>query len=149
MRIRDWSSDVCSSDLDLKLTEGASLLATDAEVKTLEALLAKRDDIDNYVAYVGTGSPRFYLPLDQQLPAANFAQFVVRADGTESRETLRRWLVEEVAPRFPELQLRVTRLESGPPVGSPDRKSVVSGRSVSVRVDLGGGRVMKKKNKPD
>src|SRR3546814_8569452 len=105
MRISDWSSDVCSSDLtafyrrfrgwvgwclrhrwlvigatvlvfmlsllmfrfvpqqffpasarlelmvDLKLTEGASLLATDAEVKKLEALLAKRDDIDNYVAY--------------------------------------------------------------------------------------------------
>jgi multidrug efflux pump len=31
------------------------------------------------VAYVGTGSPRFYLPLDQQLPAASFAQFVVLA----------------------------------------------------------------------
>ncbi len=28
-------------------------------------------------SYVGTGSPRFYLPLDQQLPQASFAQFVV------------------------------------------------------------------------
>src|SRR3546814_7229133 len=71
--------------VDLKLTEGASLLATDAEVKTLEALLAKRDDIDNYVAYVGTGSPRFYLPLDQQLPAASFAQIVVLTRDIEAR----------------------------------------------------------------
>src|SRR3546814_11524399 len=30
---------------------------------------------------------------------------------------------------------------------APDRKSVVSGKSVSVRVDLGGRRIIKKKNK--
>src|SRR3546814_11969809 len=32
-----------------------------------------------------------------------------------------------------------------PPVGIPDRKSVVRGKSVSVRVDLGGRRIIKKK----
>ncbi|TAK37599.1 MAG: efflux RND transporter permease subunit [Lysobacteraceae bacterium] len=105
--------------VDMELAEGSSLRATAAQARRLEKMLDGREGVDNYVAYVGTGSPRFYLPLDQQLPAANFAQFVVRADGTESRETLRRWLVEEVAPRFPELQLRVTRLENGPPVGYP------------------------------
>ncbi|MCQ6497994.1 hypothetical protein, partial [Vibrio parahaemolyticus] len=55
----------------------------------------------------------------QQLPQANFAQFVVRARDLEAREALRRWLLDEVVPRFPELQLRVTRLENGPPVGYP------------------------------
>ena len=105
--------------VDMELAEGSSLRATAAQARRLEKMLDGREGVDNYVAYVGTGSPRFYLPLDQQLPAANFAQFVVRADGIESRETLRRWLVEEVAPRFPELQLRVTRLENGPPVGYP------------------------------
>src|SRR3546814_13325981 len=30
-----------------------------------------------------------------------------------------------------------------------DRKSVVEGKSVSVRVDLGGGRIIKKKNKKE
>ncbi|HAF90540.1 MAG TPA: multidrug transporter AcrB, partial [Pseudomonas sp.] len=43
--------------VDLKLTEGASLKATEAEVQRLEALLKDRVGIDNYVAYVGTGSP--------------------------------------------------------------------------------------------
>jgi multidrug efflux pump len=105
--------------IDMELAEGASLRQTDAQAKRLEALLAKREGIDNYVAYVGTGSPRFYLPLDQQLPQANFAQFVVRAEDTDARETLRAWITDEVAPRFPELQLRVTRLENGPPVGYP------------------------------
>ncbi len=105
--------------VDMELAEGSSLRATELQAKKLEKLLATRDDIDNYVAYVGTGSPRFYLPLDQQLPAANFSQFVVRAQDTEAREVVRDWLTNEVAPRFPELQLRVTRLENGPPVGYP------------------------------
>jgi len=105
--------------VDMELAEGASLRATQAQAKRLEQLLAKRAGVDNYVAYVGTGSPRFYLPLDQQLPAANFAQFVVRASDTETRESVRSWLIDEVAPRFPTLQLRVTRLENGPPVGYP------------------------------
>jgi multidrug efflux pump len=105
--------------VDMELAEGSSLRATQAEAEKLEKLLARRAGIENYVAYVGTGSPRFYLPLDQQLPQANFAQFVVLAKDLESRERLRAWLTDEVAPRFPELQLRVTRLENGPPVGYP------------------------------
>ena len=105
--------------VDMELAEGSSLRATAAQARKLEAMLHGRAGIDNFVAYVGTGSPRFYLPLDQQLPAANFAQFVVRADDIHAREELRTWPVDEVAPRFPELQLRVTRLENGPPVGYP------------------------------
>jgi multidrug efflux pump len=105
--------------VDMELAEGASLKATADQAHRLETMLKKRQGIDNYVAYVGTGSPRFYLPLDQQLPATNFAQFVVRADDIEAREKLRDWLIRDVTPRFPQLQLRVTRLENGPPVGYP------------------------------
>ncbi|WP_336872905.1 efflux RND transporter permease subunit [Pseudomonas juntendi] len=105
--------------VDLKLAEGASLANTAERVKQLEALLAQQDGIDNYVAYVGTGSPRFYLPLDQQLPAASFAQFVVLAKSMDDRERLRSWLIATVDQQFPELRARVTRLENGPPVGYP------------------------------
>ncbi|HEU0306607.1 MAG TPA: efflux RND transporter permease subunit, partial [Lysobacter sp.] len=105
--------------VDMELAEGVSLRATQAQAEKLEGLLQKHEGIDNYVAYVGTGSPRFYLPLDQQLPQANFSQFVVRAKDIEAREALREWLIDDVAPQFPELQLRVTRLENGPPVGYP------------------------------
>ena len=105
--------------VDLELAEGSSLRSTDAQARKLEALLKSREGIENYVAYVGTGSPRFYLPLDHQLPAANFSQFVVLARDLEAREATRSWLIAEVAPQFPELQLRVTRLENGPPVGYP------------------------------
>jgi multidrug efflux pump len=105
--------------VDLKLAEGVSLANTTSEVKRLEALLKEHAGIDNYVAYVGTGSPRFYLPLDQQLPAASFAQFVVLAKTIEEREALRSWLIETLNEQFPTLRSRVTRLENGPPVGYP------------------------------
>ncbi len=105
--------------VDLKLAEGASLQATQAQVERLEARLQQMDGIDNYVAYVGTGSPRFYLPLDQQLPQTSFAQFVVLAEDFETRERLREQLIGVFEQDFPELRARVTRLENGPPVGYP------------------------------
>ncbi len=105
--------------VDIELAEGASLTATQAQAAKFEALLEQREGIANYVGYVGTGSPRFYLPLDQQLPATNFAQFVVLAKDMKSRETVRDWLLKEVIPQFADVQVRVTRLENGPPVGYP------------------------------
>jgi len=105
--------------VDLRLAEGSSLRATEAQAQRLETLLAEREGVTNYVAYVGTGSPRFYLPLDQQLPAANFAQFVVMTADIEARERLRGWLIETLRDEFPTLTARVTRLENGPPVGYP------------------------------
>ncbi|UVL85094.1 efflux RND transporter permease subunit [Pseudomonas sp. B21-028] len=105
--------------VDLKLEEGASLSNTAEQVKRLEALLKDHPGIDNYVAYVGTGSPRFYLPLDQQLPAPSFAQFVVLAKTIEDREPLRSWLISTLNEQFPTMRSRVTRLENGPPVGYP------------------------------
>ncbi|MBC8648084.1 efflux RND transporter permease subunit [Pseudomonas sp. MTM4] len=105
--------------VDLKLAEGASLKATEAEVHRLEEMLKDRAGIDNYVAYVGNGSPRFYLPLDQQLPATSFAQIVVLAESIEEREALRSWLIDRLREDFPTLRGRVSRLENGPPVGYP------------------------------
>lgn len=105
--------------LNIKLAEGASLKATQAHVEKIEALLKDRPGIENYVAYVGSGSPRFYLPLDQQLPATSFAQFVMITDSLEQREEVREWLIETMHEQFPDVHSRITRLENGPPVGYP------------------------------
>ena len=105
--------------VDLELAEGASLHATEAVARRLEAELKTREDIESYVAYVGTGTPRFYLPLDQKLPQANFAQFVVLTPDIESREAVRGWLIGLFDEKFNDVQARVSRLENGPPVGFP------------------------------
>ncbi|MBW8311975.1 MAG: efflux RND transporter permease subunit [Rhizobium sp.] len=105
--------------VDLELAEGASLHATEEVAKRLEAELARREDVESFVAYVGSGTPRFYLPLDQKLPQANFAQFVVLVPDIEAREEVRAWLIGLFEERFSDVQARVSRLENGPPVGFP------------------------------
>jgi multidrug efflux pump len=108
--------------VDLKLGEGASLAATDAVARRLERALEReafKDDLSGHVAYVGTGAPRFYLPLDQQLPQASFAQFVLTARDVAARERVRERLFELLAAEFSDVRSRVARLENGPPVGYP------------------------------
>ncbi|MEZ5455732.1 MAG: efflux RND transporter permease subunit [Lysobacteraceae bacterium] len=105
--------------IDLKLAEGASLTASDAQARKVEALLKEKEGVESYVAYVGSGSPRFFLPLDQQLPQPSFAQFVVETRDIETREAVRQWLIDTLPQALPEVRSRVTRLENGPPVGYP------------------------------
>jgi len=105
--------------VDLRLPEGASFEATLREAKRLEKTLDGRPEIDHFVDFVGTGAPRFYLPLDQQLQQPNFAQFVVTAQDVETREKLMRLLDTMLEKNFPGARTRVARLENGPPVGFP------------------------------
>ncbi|HEV2212901.1 MAG TPA: efflux RND transporter permease subunit, partial [Gammaproteobacteria bacterium] len=113
------SSDRPELLVDLRLPEGSSYAATLGQTQRMEKFLSTQPGIQNYVSYVGTGSPRFYLPLDQQLPQRNFAQVVVLTKDLKAREALRETLIKELAVDFPEVQGRVTRLENGPPVGFP------------------------------
>jgi multidrug efflux pump len=105
--------------VDLELSEGASLEATEVVAKRFEGLIKDRTEIDSFVGYVGTGSPRFYLPLDQKLPQANFSQYVITTKSIKEREVLRSWLIEKFKTDFADIQARITRLENGPPVGYP------------------------------
>ncbi|WP_047540241.1 efflux RND transporter permease subunit [Methylotenera versatilis] len=109
--------------VDLRMTEGASYQATNSEVKKLETWLRdwnnKNKGIDNFVAYIGTGSPRYYLPLDIQLAHRGFAQFVILSKDLQTREALRKDLLSLFENGFPALRASVLRLENGPPVGFP------------------------------
>ena len=105
--------------VDLRLPEGSSFAATLAQAQRLEAFLERDPGVQSFVAYVGVGSPRFYLPLDQQLQSSNFAQFVLVAPTIEAREQVRTRLVNLFNEDFPALRGRISRLENGPPVGFP------------------------------
>lgn len=105
--------------VDLWLPQGASYAATEREVKAMEQALAGNEDIVSVTSYVGVGSPRFYLPLDQQTPNINFGQLVVMTHGEESRERVLALVQDLFEHDFPLVRGRVTRLENGPPVGYP------------------------------
>jgi multidrug efflux pump len=125
--------------VDLRMTEGASYAATNAEAQKLEHWLqqwnAKHQGIENFVAYIGTGGPRFYLPLDIQLPHRGFGQFVILSKSLQAREALRSDLMSLFANDFPALRASVLRLENGPPVGFPVQFRV-SGTNISQIRDI-------------
>lgn len=111
------SSDRSELLVDVRLQEGASFAATLRQVERLEKTLEGRPEIDHSVSFVGTGAPRFYLPLDQQLATPNFAQLVITTHSVEDREKLAQWLQPVLREQFPAIRSRLSRLENGPPVG--------------------------------
>ena len=113
------SSDRPELLIDLRLPEGTSIAATLREAQRFEAALAKRPEIDHFIDFVGAGAPRFYLPLDQQLAAPNFAQFVVTAKSVRDREKLATALAEVLRTDYSSVRTRISRLENGPPIGFP------------------------------
>jgi multidrug efflux pump subunit AcrB len=113
------SSDRPELMVDFRLPEGASLQATLRTAQKFESVLDKRKEVDHYIDFVGAGAPRFYLPLDQQLAAPNFAQFVVTAKSVREREKLLPVLNQVLRTQYPSVRTRISRLENGPPIGFP------------------------------
>jgi multidrug efflux pump len=105
--------------VDLWLPNGASVDATDAEARRFEKILNADPDVESYVAYVGGGSPRFYLPLDQQLNNANLAEFVVTTKSNTVRDKVAQRVLDTLDNQFTLLRGRVSPLQNGPPVAYP------------------------------
>ena len=105
--------------VEMWMPEGTAFSATEAQVKKFEAFIGKQENVESVTSYVGTGSPRFYLPLDQIFPQSNVAQLVVLPTSLKAREELRLKIVDVFENDFPEVRGRVRLLPNGPPVPYP------------------------------
>ncbi|MES2069555.1 MAG: efflux RND transporter permease subunit [Pseudomonadota bacterium] len=105
--------------VEMWLPEGSAFKANEAQVKKFEAFISKQEGVESVTAYVGTGSPRFYLPLDQIFPQTNVSQLVVLAKDLKAREALRLKITQVFKTDFPEVRGRVKLLPNGPPVPYP------------------------------
>ncbi|HCN90125.1 MAG TPA: multidrug transporter AcrB, partial [Oxalobacteraceae bacterium] len=120
--------------VELWLPEGSAFAATEAQAKKFEAFIRKQDGVDSVTSYVGTGSPRFYLPLDQIFPQTNVSQIVVLPKNLQAREVLRLKIVEAFKTGFPEVRGRVKLLPNGPPVPYPVQFRVTGTEVAKVRM---------------
>ncbi|AXW62000.1 multidrug transporter AcrB [Ralstonia solanacearum] len=105
--------------VELWLPEGASFSQTEAEAKRFEALMRKQKNVESVAFFIGSGAPRFYLPLDQILPQTNVAQAIVMPTSLEAREGVRQDIIGLLKSQFPHLRGRVKLLPNGPPVPYP------------------------------
>ncbi|RJG14910.1 efflux RND transporter permease subunit [Massilia cavernae] len=113
--------------------EGTSFAANEAQVKKFEAWVGKQANVESVTSYVGTGSPRFYLPLDQIFPQSNVSQVVVLPKDLHAREELRLKIIDIFKTDFPEVRGRVKLLPNGPPVPYPVQFRVAGPEIAPVR----------------
>jgi multidrug efflux pump len=118
----------------LRLPEGSAIGTTLESVRKAEALLKGDKDIATYTAYVGQGSPRFWLGLNPQLPNQSFAEIVILSKDVEARERIKARLEKAVAGgALSEARVRVDRFNFGPPVGFPVQFRVIGPDTNKVR----------------
>ncbi len=111
--------------VDLWLPEGATIQQSEAIAKRFEQRMASEPGVATVTAWVGSGVPRFYLPLDQIFPQANVSQFIVMPVDLKVRDGIRLRLPEILASEFPEVRGRIKILPNGPPVPYPVQFRVV------------------------
>jgi len=119
--------------VDLWLPEGSTIQQSDAIARRFEARLLKEPHVATVSTWVGSGVPRFYLPLDQIFPQSNVSQTIVVPKTPEDREALRLRLPRLLADEFPEVRARVKLLPNGPPVPFPVQFRVMGPDVAGVR----------------
>ena len=119
--------------VDLWLPEGSTVQQSYAIAQRFEARLMQEKGVDSVTTWIGSGVPRFYLPLDQVFPQSNVSQAIVLPKGLQEREDLRVRLPALLASEFPEVRARVKLLPNGPPVPYPVQFRVVGADAVQVR----------------
>jgi multidrug efflux pump len=105
--------------VDLWFPEGTSFKANEVVTKAVEQRMLEQEGVQTVSTWIGSGVPRFYLPLDQVFPQTNVSQLIVVPQDLKRRESLRLALPALLAQEFPEARARVKLLPNGPPVPYP------------------------------
>jgi multidrug efflux pump len=111
--------------VDIWFPEGTSFAANQSVAKRVEERFLREEGVNTVSTWIGSGVPRFYLPLDQVFPQSNVSQFIIVPKDLKVRESLRVKLPALLATEFPEVRGRVKLLPNGPPVPFPVQFRVV------------------------
>ncbi len=120
--------------VDIWFPEGTSFAANELTAKRVEQRLMREAGVTSVSTWIGSGVPRFYLPLDQVFPQTNVSQMIVLPKDLEVRESLRIKLPALLATEFPEVRGRVKLLPNGPPVPYPVQFRVVGIDPLTLRL---------------
>jgi len=111
--------------IELWSPEGTSFAATEDVAKRVEQRLMAEPGVATVTQWIGSGAPRFYLPLEQVFAQTNVSQLIVLPENLAARERLRHALPVMLAQAFPEVRGRVKLLANGPPVPYPVQFRVI------------------------
>ena len=119
--------------VDIWFPEGTSFAGNEATARRVERRLMREAGVSSVSTWLGSGVPRFYLPLDQIFPQTNVSQMILLPQDLKVRESLRVKLPGLLAAEFPEVRGRVKLLPNGPPVPYPVQFRVVGADPLVLR----------------
>lgn len=94
--------------------EGTRTQQVTADLKPIEERLLADDRVESVSMFVGSGGPRFYLPVDPELPYGTYGELIVNTKDLDSINEL----VDEYGPwlsdQYPQALTRVRKYTAGP-----------------------------------
>jgi multidrug efflux pump subunit AcrB len=128
------SSDRPELLVEVRLPAGSAFKTTAKAVEAVEAYCKTDSEIKTYTSYIGSGVPRWFLPMAPELPNTSYGVLVLNtADAAARDRVLARIEAFAAQGGVPQARVRVTTLFLGPPVGYPVQFRVIGPDPMKVR----------------
>jgi multidrug efflux pump subunit AcrB len=99
--------------VDFWFPEGTRIQEVSARIQPVENRLMNDERVANVSAFNGSGPPRFYLPVDPELPYQNYAQLIINTHAFKDIDPLIADLEPWLNENFPEAVTRVRKYGVG------------------------------------
>lgn len=120
--------------VEVRMPGGSSFEATSRAVETMESFMKDDPEIKTYTSYIGSGAPRWFLPMAPELPNTSYAVTVLDTADAAARDRVRERIETFVEQGgLPQARVRLTTLFLGPPVGFPVQFRVIGPDPMKVR----------------
>ena len=112
--------------VELRLPAGSAFKTTAKAVEEMEKFCKADQEVKTYTSYIGSGAPRWFLPMAPELPDISYGVIVLNTADAAARDRVKA-RIEAFAAQggLPEARMRVTTLFLGPPVGYPVQFRVI------------------------
>lgn len=100
--------------IDVHAAEGTRVQSVSADLAVMEAHLAADERVTAVASYIGSGPPRFYLPVEPEPPLGSYAQLVVNVEDVSEIDALLVELQPWVEQAFPDTLMSLRKFGVGP-----------------------------------
>jgi multidrug efflux pump subunit AcrB len=108
------SSSMSKFMIDYYAPQGTRIEVVANDLKTLEEKLLADERVDNVAAFIGSGPPRFYLPVEPESSNPAYGQLIVNLHDFRKIDELIKELTPWAAETFPDSMVPMRKFDVGP-----------------------------------
>jgi multidrug efflux pump subunit AcrB len=108
------SSSMSKFMIDYYAPQGTRIEVVANDLKTLEEKLLDDERVDNVAAFIGSGPPRFYLPVEPESSNPAYGQLIVNLHDFRKIDELIKELSPWAAETFPDSMVPMRKFDVGP-----------------------------------